>query len=339
MLTLVEWIFATYSCYFIVSILTYIFNIKHIVIWNRRPFLVLVEQFTFFGGFILTYTTIPCIVTESIVSITFPIVLIRTSYSYQYLSDDGFWFNYFFWKRQKLKFRQAVLFIVIFTLLRALMPFTYMTIYESKRIFNDCFNLRSDIIVTLLFSIPTYIIFLILLFIVIQLMYKRIQDKIGLKFELCTGVFASLIIEVLFIVFSTAFKIDPIWNDFIQVANLNFWSIPIPLLFAFRHNLKLKKIRLLGHHYNFNALLVKSRQFYCEENVLFLQAYFTYQEEPSDLLYHDIISLYVEEKSTHELNITEDHRNKALESPAGLDDIYNEIVLLIETNVAPFLSE
>ena len=85
------------------------------------------------------------------------------------------------------------------------------------------------------------------------------------------------------------------------------------------------------------------RQFYCEENGIFLESYDKYKQKLVTADY--LISTFIEEYAPFELNITFDLKSKVLsgvddaEKDLYLKEVHGEIKLLVQLNILPYLNK
>jgi len=83
------------------------------------------------------------------------------------------------------------------------------------------------------------------------------------------------------------------------------------------------------------------RQFYCEENGIFLESYEKYKQKQVTSDY--LITMFVEESSPFELNISSHLREHAIKCQAAerdqyLNKIHGEIKLIVQQNILPYLN-
>ena len=311
--------------------------------WNRRPYLVSIEQFGSWLWVLLAYFGLPCIVTQAASLLTLTIILFRTIYVYQYLvAEPKQPFKFIcslFWRRNSLKVWNALVFVLIFEAWRVVIILAVTFTYRPNFMERSCVEASTHRYLTNLLSIPMDLVILFVFIFAVSMFMSRVNDKIGMKYEFGFSSSISLILLLIFNIAQEFFDYPYIWGAFAQVVNLHFWAVWVPMYFVYKHNKKMKKIYLSGEQYDMQSLLLTSRQFFCEENVLFIQYYRNYMSLSSFELYDEIIRLFIAVDAKYELNIGEFERTEAALSPKGLDQIYLDVIELIYSNVLPYIAD
>eukprot|EP00834_Sanchytrium_tribonematis_P000369 NODE_7_length_67686_cov_1.621421.p15 type:complete len:349 gc:universal NODE_7_length_67686_cov_1.621421:18730-17684(-) len=339
---LLFWVCICYSTLCVVSIILLVYNIKHIVIWNRRPFLVLLEQSTAMVWLIMTTFDFACTITMIAGTLTVSIALIRVTYIYQYLVTESPHLSSvckIFWIRNVLLLRNAIALPIILYILRLVEPTVYYFSSRDDAFIASCKSLFNTKPFALVFFIPLFFTQIIIILFSFMLVKKKVKDRIGLKIEFIGLSISTCLFTMFTITLNYGIQFQPLWSLVIHMINLHFWAAWIPLLFLLLHNIRAKKyIPIHGQFFDFNTLKSLSRQFFCEENVKFLDKYEFYCESPSTSLYQDILNDFIRDDSPMQLNINEADKLAALDSPEGLVLVHEHISQLVQDNLIPYLN-
>eukprot|EP00834_Sanchytrium_tribonematis_P000366 NODE_7_length_67686_cov_1.621421.p12 type:complete len:382 gc:universal NODE_7_length_67686_cov_1.621421:19994-18849(-) len=341
------WLPIAFGIVFCISLSALIYNIQNIVIHNRKPYLVITEQISTLIWVIMLVLTIPCLFSQIFTTVTVYFVYLRVMYTYQTIVPQTQNFSLLhticniFWSRNRLNFRCAIFFMILLAILRIAQPLIYSISTGNNILLSSCPEVieLTDSVYTISGSIQTFIVIFLVCIFVTNMLCAR-NDKIGMKYEMTGFALTSVLIVFSNIVFNTVVHINPIINVALHVFNLNFWGVIFPLIITFRLQMSSRRsLPIFGHLYNYSLLKDVSRQFFCEENILFLSAYDEYTKFPSAELYRDILDKYICKNAEFRVNIDENHRTKAIESPNGLYDVYLEVTLLVKDNLIPYLSQ
>ena len=333
-----------YTTLIVVGFAYIILNIKHIVIWNRRPYLVCFEQVCGWFWLLFVYLNFPCLIAQSIGTLILCSKSLRVLYALQYLVDDPAeplkFISHLFWRRNSFIMRNAVIYIIISALFKVGYVILIFTVYDQDFVNQSCLEIEKDWpTLTNLLNIPLGIVIIAAMIITIYLYLINAKDKIGLKHEFGWTTSFSVFLLVLFIILKVYFVFPFIWSTIAQVLNLYVWSIWVPIYYVYKHNKKTRHLLISGYDCDMGALLNMSRQLFCEENVLFIKQYRDFRQASSDCHYKQILRDFVEPDAKFELNITENERLNAFNSPNGLEAIYDDVIELVRTNILPYLHE
>ena len=349
------WIPTAYSVYFVIGFGLFVRNVKHIVIANRRPYLVIMQEWTSLIWVILTWLKMACLLSQAIGMLTICLVFIRITFYYQYMAQTHY--NKvallpckLFWNMSRIKVKNTVAFIIIAVLLRTLIPLWILLVIDPRSVGLSCLDMLagSSLIsstgtmsistaISLSITIPIYLLFFIMFIYIIEFYRLKLYDRIGMKIEIIMGVFMAITILAITIPLRAIYNYSSMWNILFQVLNLNFMCTWIPLIYILIHNHKTKKVCLLGQEYNLDTLRIKGKEFFCEETIIFLENYLTYCEDPSDAKYKILFNEFIKRNAKYELNIDEYHRNAALRSTEGLSLVYEHVLELIQNNILPYV--
>ena len=324
-------------------ILCMLYKVKHIVIWNRRPYLIITEEICCLAYLILLNLEFPCGIINSIASVGLSMLILRVSFIHHYLIEDSgsilVHISALFWRNNKLRKHTVLGLLIGILIIRNAVPIIYFSALNEplqQQFQTPCNRVIVTPVIGFLLCFPVYIVMLIITVFVCDLCHKKAVDKIGMRIELIFITFSGNIFIVISTIIVHVFHFNILWITYINVASLYLWSNAIPFFYVFRHNRKCRKLNIFNHPYNTLQLKSLCRQFFCIENILFILMYQDYLEAPNDALFSKIHSTFLCPDAEYELNIDE-HLRLAGHSPEGLDDIYLECMQLINNNVLPYM--
>ncbi len=331
------WILLLLSILFWCGFTILLVNLKNIIIWSRRPYLLIIEQLSIFIIMILISIEVPCAVVLAFSIVALMFTFIRSTYIYEYLAENtGIVsnFNKLLWrKNHKLNIIQALVFVTCPCIVAVVLALVHG--YSTNTVNNSCaeYPMLAGSVVTSLLWIMDFIY-------VVLIWFKRLKDKIGMRLEIFGRVVTTVMLFILFAVLKEIYGINNYkLNTFIIIANLIFWGTYMPLIFMVSHHYKTRNINLLGNEYSLQQMDTVSRQFFCRENVLFLKKYEEYKL-CMDLNYLDsIIDDFIKIGSPHQLNIAQDLRDKVLKDENAIELVYDQVIMMIKDNILPYVKD
>ena len=267
--------------------------------------------------------------------------LTRMTFTFKYLikknPDTRFGIIRFcdlFWdKNNKLKRRNLIALLVVLNLLSFVNIFGYdLAINKLYHSIWDCTIWR------LTFLILCYLISLILyMTFAFQFVRYKIKDQIWMSLEFIAFTFTSVLSGVVFAIINRGFDYN---NVKVQAWVSIFFNLYFPLIAHYRHTLKLKRSNSKQSIEN-ERIMELCRQFYCEENGIFLESFEKYNLK---LVTGDyLITMFIEDGAPFELNISFDLKHKVMDSAVDfqrdlyLKEVHAEIKLLVQQNILPYI--
>ena len=309
-------------------------NSSNIVIKRRLPLFSILDQFLCYTAILIEYFQGPCVIFHGVVVVCFLITFIRTTYVYEFLSLQKCvlrYINYVFWNNHILRIIPSLLIVSLFL---ALSTLTVM-LYSNVTNFSSTCNLY-----------PWFIIYTELYFLmafefvyVLFILSHKIKDNIGMSIEITGRSISSLFILLILQVLGLHYNLEFIYFAMIQGCSFIFWSTWFPLLYILHIRIhRPHTMRLSGCDYNLHSLEVVGRLYFCNENILFLKKYDEFLENDRDSLFlDDIISRFVEISAKHQLNLSQELRNRVILFPGDIDLVYVEVSELVKHNLLPFM--
>eukprot|EP00835_Amoeboradix_gromovi_P006361 NODE_735_length_4708_cov_0.180122.p1 type:complete len:345 gc:universal NODE_735_length_4708_cov_0.180122:2238-3272(+) len=333
------WLIVIYLVIFVFSVIAFILSFKHIVIYNRRPYFLLVELFAMVTWIIMAYLNVACLTVNFLGLVVLNIELLRITFMYQYLINQrGLMLRFcqLFWNRSRLRPLNACIWAIILSITRLAPPIIYYLLEDTGYFSYSCKDTYLNPLVGYVVIIPTYFTVMLHVIFVVLLYHKKAVDKIGLKFEFTCSAITFVLLTILTNSFREFRRYSLFWDIFAIALGSLVCYIWIPLFFVVKHDQRIKKINLAGCSYELDHLLDTSKELFCEETILFIKKYAEYKDFPTDELYQEIINTYIESAAPLELNISERMRNLAVSAPEGLEEVYRATLELVETNVLPY---
>eukprot|EP00835_Amoeboradix_gromovi_P001042 NODE_41_length_29768_cov_0.533924.p5 type:complete len:366 gc:universal NODE_41_length_29768_cov_0.533924:10504-11601(+) len=328
------WVLVAFSAYFWIGYSIMVLNIKSIVISSRMPYLLFTEQFCIFLIVLLLTFKTPCLIEVALILICFTSTLIRTSYVYEYLSDGTgivSKLNKLIWnKDHRIKKPHTCMFAFIVVGISLILGLVYAI--RNDKLFSTCEGYP-----WYAGSLALVLLWLFDLLYVTFICIRGLKDKIGMKVEIFGRMFSTVCYTIGSNVYKASHEIDSSLSTYIVCINLIFWGTYVPLIFLFRHFLRTRNIHLNGSQYSFQQIDYISRQFYCSENVLFLKRYDEFILCNDETLLKNLVSDFVVIGSPYQLNINQDTRDKVIKDPSQMVIIYEQVVLLINDNILPYI--
>ena len=340
--------------YAFVGFFLFIYYRESIVIKNRNFKMILFEQVNIFITLMITVIFnykffdeyVSCEVYQIFLSCTsinaFLTLIARMSFTYNYLLKKEL-FNRFglsmfcriFWSaNNSLKKKNVFAIVIIANMLNIgnIIGYDiYSNVYYRKT--TDCSGHSIYFITYFNYAI----LFLFLLYSA-QFIRYRIKDEIWLSYELVLftiGLILAIIVPYLVLSYFGN------WTVFCEAAVTLFFGLYFPIIVHIRHAHKLRtvssKATLLS-----DIRMELCKKFYCEENALFLDSYelYTSGQYDEELL----VQNYIVAGAPYELNISFDLRMSVLKSKgdqrkSNLKAVYDDIELLIQLNILPYMDK
>ncbi len=342
-----------FTCvYFIVGMVLYIRNIDAIVIKNRLPKIVIMEQANVF--IVLIATLLPFIkevhhhiscemyqlVVSMSLSVIFILILVRMSFVYKYLMNKEdtqaiglLLICKLFWDENN-NIRTRSLRNMIFVV--NLICFLNIVIYDAvvKQYWHSLDDCHGEAV--LFITLFNYIVILLNILFTIQILRFKIRDKIWLSYEIVgytIGLLSVILITQSLHGFVSTFTVY--FESMIAI----FFGLYFPFLAILNHKRHLRSniSRKSLINDEVKELCIK---FYCEENALFIESYEKHLKGLLDVSY--LVVMFIQSDAPLILNINYELRCKALSNDLeiqklGLREIYNEINQLIRINILPYI--
>ncbi len=355
---LLFWLLPT-LLYAFVGFFLFLYHRKSIVITNRQPKVVLIEQLSVFVWCVLCIFTfdpefaaiLTCEYSESLISglslISISLMLARMSFVYKYLIHNDVkrskynvlsFISRIYWTKSN-NLRKKRVFAGSVTL--ALLSVANVVFYHSvENIWNVGYPACNDFDGETYFAEFTNIFMgIVLLAFTFELIRYKIKDQIGMTVEVIAYTLSiSIVIVGYLALFGRFDHIMILLEGYVSL----FYGLYFPVFIHWRHasvsNLE-KSVKISLTDLRVTKLC---KEFYCEENSLFIEKYNEYCKKKVSYKY--IIDMFIEEGSLNELNITSDTRESALlakteqEMKEALMVVYEEIVLIIRQNILPYLA-
>ena len=334
----------------------FIYHKESMVIKNRLPNLVLIEASTMLANMIFTIDPgretdkyISCFVYQSLTSIitvsSLTLILCRMSFIYNYLMNPDLQKRFglhllcrLFWTDNKrLKTRNLIAVIFVSFLGAIANIYIYDAATEGSH--------EAEVVpkcqeIPILFqAVFNYISVALFILIAVQFIRYRIFDQIWMSSEfiifLCVVVIESVIYVAIY------GYIDSVQVRIESCICLTF-SLYFPLIVHWRHTVKMQKTLSKTSLIN-SRIMELCRQFYCEENGIFLESYEKYKQGLITVDY--LTTMFIENGSIFELNIPFNLKIKVLngiigtERDAALAEVYYEIKMLVQLNILPYLEK
>ena len=332
----------------------FIYNKESIVIANRLPNLLLVEQTSFLVASLVTllffyqsvYEIVPCEVYHIVMSFTLftgmVIVIARLSFAYNYLITKKNQNKYglslvgkVFWtETNQLKTRVLVSIIGILCV-SSILNIVIQNIIEGKYVhtINECTN--KSVTVLTYFNYVSSVLLIVYTF---QIIRHKVIDKIFLSIEIVMFTISILIVLVyIFVVYGT----PTMWFVYFESIIAMFYGLHFPFFVCVYHNSRMRKITS-------DQVLLPDKvrelccKFYCEENAIFIEQYEKYKIGEMDA--DGLKRVFIENGSPYELNISFELKDRVLKANKDqfrkeIDSVFDEIMLLIKLNIYPYLDD
>ena len=328
---------------------------KSIVIQNRRPNLVILESLSititividilYFKEEIIRqiprYIVTPIIGITSI--ITCLLVATRISFVFMYLSQKptnhkilSMWTisNYFWNDHKQLKVKNLIILICGCCFLSIVNNVAY---FGSPSIWSNINDVTVKDENALRFSqVVSYVTNFILFLFAVQIIVNKIYDKIEMALELVLYVITLTVSTVTLLAYFQSL------NEWVIVAVsfiTLFYSLYFPVLVHIIHERK-KLLKTSKNSLVDSKILQLCKDFFCEENAIFLQQYELYRQ--NIVSFTEIKRIFIEQGSIYELNLNFDVRNAVLiatdevSQQNALRDVFEEVKLIIRDNILPF---
>ena len=299
-----------YSIYVMIGFLCILYCFDNIVIRNRKPFLMSVEQISCWLFVVLLYFDMPCIIAQSVSMIALSTALLRVLYLYQYLVPDLQhpikFICRIFWHNHSFQSYNALIHMLLLEGTRIGYILIVSLLKNPKLIGQPCVAAYKDKCLARILSIPLYIVMTIIAIFAAALFVCNVNDKIGMKWEFGFTGLSSILIIVISNVLVSFNLINLIWGLVAQAFFYHFWSTWLPLLFVYKHNKKRNMlISISGRQYDMDLLLHTSRRFFCQEIILFIDKYREYLNNSTEFLYRAILEAFIKVDAPFELNMGE----------------------------------
>ena len=332
------WLTLGYCIYVTIVVILIVHYLKHVILWKRKPYLILIELMALIVYFIFLYAELPCFIVQTVVLIPILITVLRTTYMYQYLvSDNGVFktFSKLLWRNNALNSYKCIVFMCVIIVIRNVISISSLYCTNPSYLKDPCILLIQNYQLYTFMSVPLYLTIIIQNVFLVKIYLNIAKEPNFMKTELCCTIISTTLCILILNIFIFRFNYNIIWNLFPLTIVSNFWTIWMPLwMISFETR---PSLILQSRSYDLEDLRNVSRQCYCEENILFIEMYLAYRANPSEELYRHIIFLFIGENAPHELNIDENHKEAILQSAQGMDIIYNHIIELIQGNLVPYL--
>ena len=193
---------------------------------------------------------------------------------------------------------------------------------------------------SLMTTILFYTMFAFLVVFMIS-MYLHGKDYSLMRIEFTLFVATSILTSVVYLILKPFFNLKEYQNMAAQFMIFTFYATYFPLLLVLfqRKPTEPKKLIILNESYNVGLLYSVGQEHYCEENVIFLEAYNSYTIDKSDILLTEILLLFIEKRSKYQLNINEDIREIVLREPRQIELVYDQVIELVRCNIIPFIPQ
>ncbi len=334
-----------------------IMNRESIIIQNRRPNLLLIDQLSvFINGFMcisvlesvmvfkMSYS---CLLFQIVMGtssvITLILLMARTTFVYSSLMPKTARFQFgmkyltdYFWDdnhnlRKKVVIR-SILFWVIVSTLNILIAGLY-TNTLSKTVNNEC---SADTIIVL--TLFNFVFMAALIFLSIQFLIYKVRDHIWMSYEFSLFSITLVICMIPYMYLNNGFDI---YGIIIEAVVCSFYGLYFPLFAKWHHDRKIKRTISQTSLVN-DQIMDLCKKFYCEENGLFVTQYEKYKQNVITADY--LITMFIELNAPFELNINYDLRMSVLSSNEELRMIYLEqvhdhIKLIIRENILPYMEK
>ena len=303
-----------------------------------------------------------CAFVQSInyVSLIIPSVLMcaRLTFVYIYLMEakeaEKYGLVYvcrLFWKNRTFKKNQTIILtavLCIFGIGNALIFYASNGgILETN--WPNCTNVFQAIIILPVIQTITGCLLIIFS---LQFIHYKILDKIKMSLELMGFTICIWIFNTVFTIaqsVSTNRLVDlNSWNIYSQGIIAVFFSLYFPLIVVIYHRyqqskndyskIEMSNSTISSTHSE--KVMELCRKFYCEENGIFLESYEKYVQNIVTVDY--LITMFIEESSPFELNISSGLKMKVLKSTGQqqvehIEKVHKEIKLLVQQNVMPYM--
>ena len=294
------------------------------------------EQFIACLIIVLLYFSIPCIGIQVLAILLFTLEILRTLFFYQYLATQS---NFMckiaqcFWLKNRFRIRNTVITLVV---IYALYFSIYVPIYViSNSLTNSC--LTTNFIIDSSIPILAYVALGSILFCIVK---HRLYDKIGLRLELLLWYSLSLLFLLISVLLRSVYNLPNTYFRFaIMLFSLLFLGI-MPLLYSiyFDYLNKNRSVLIRNIPYDVNELTIIAKELFCLENILFLSQFDQYCLHPSQSTLQLIKTTFILINSPHQLNLSQELRQEALQSIQGLYRTRLYIQDLVTNNILPFIA-
>eukprot|EP00834_Sanchytrium_tribonematis_P002352 NODE_71_length_24927_cov_1.205937.p10 type:complete len:335 gc:universal NODE_71_length_24927_cov_1.205937:16025-15021(-) len=330
MLELPLWTIFVLLFYFISGFSIQLYHVNHVVIARRLPHLLFVDQWLWFTITVLQICGVPCMLTQALTIILLYISLLRTAYIYNYLSEKKCWvksFNYLFWgEHHKLRKLQSLLICSVDLVLSLGAMAAYNVIQHVSQYTCEIYPPY--------IRLPFIFIFILAGLIFIGLMFRqKVKDRIGMRNEVIGRVFSAMLVGIVSQILQKRFPFPTIYIDLTIGIIAIFWGVWYPLIYLAYFKRRNRTLLLPDEQHDFSDLMKVGKQFFCSENILFLQKYYEYQFEPDELILNEIINSFIKRKSKFQLNLCEKTRISILDDPTTLHLAYDEVIQMVRENL------
>ena len=347
------------SLYVIAGLSLFIYNRKSIIIANRRPKMVVAEAMictlnlmdsvvssdsetvNSANGNKISCEFYQCAISVSVI-ISYSLMISRMTFVYNYLMKKEALSNYglillcnLIWDdRNKLKIKSQLILIASLVLMSWSNIFGFdLVTQQTYPDLNKCSGLTGSMLFLSMFNILTFLLFLAFS---IQFVRYRIIDQLWMSVEFVMFTFTVVIVY-------TGYHITVNYTNYYDVMILSwislFYILYFPLFVLWRHNSIRKRTISKASLIN-NRVMELCRQFYCEENGIFLESYEKFRQNlvTSDYL----VTMFIEDGAPFELNITYALKTNVINNMDSqrdqyLGEVYAEIKLLVQQNILPYL--
>eukprot|EP00835_Amoeboradix_gromovi_P001243 NODE_53_length_26956_cov_0.387348.p9 type:complete len:344 gc:universal NODE_53_length_26956_cov_0.387348:18510-17479(-) len=309
-----------------------LFSRNHII-KCRNLALIYVVNLASLIAYQIIYWELPCILVQILGRVLYFTFILKATL-YHLITTEGSRFLknvcLVFWSPQhNLKVRYVFIVGVPFIAINLSVPIAYFIIngYSEAK----C-NKYPSVFVTLLF----YAVFLILMIFAVS-MYWNGKDMFNLRLEFLLFLIHCIFMSFLFLVTKPFFNyLNEDQNMCVQLMIFTFYSTYYPLIIIAFNRCR-RKIQISGRFYLFDSLYSVAKKHYCDENVLFLEAYQLYLMDKSKDALMDINTNFIERFSSHQLNISENLRDSALSNPENLEIVNDHVLELVQCNILPHM--
>ena len=342
------------SLYAIIGLCLFTYNRKSIIIANRRPNMVIAEAIFCVLNLIISYVSldaetgsrISCEFYQSAISVTvvisYSLMISRMTFVYSYLMKKESVSSYglillcnLIWnEHSKLRVKSQLILISTLILISWCNIFGYnLATQQSFPNLKECSGSMGSMMFLSLLNIVTFLFFIGFS---IQFLRHKLIDKLWMSVEFVLFTFTVVIVNV-------SYHASINYSSYYDAMRLSwitiFFILYFPLIVIWRHNSILKRRNSKASLVN-SRVMKLCRQFYCEENGVFLE---NYEKFKQGLVTSDyLVTMFIDDGAPFELNINYSLKANVMNSAnvqreEYLNEVYGEIKLLVQLNILPYL--
>ena len=328
------YVYLTLSVYFISPLLILPMFLSNPIISSRNPIIIYTIQVGCALAFQIHYFELPCITVQFLGRIVYFAFILKASLYYSFLTTNPFILHrisrLFFTRRNKLRTQMVFIIGIPFVAINLTIPISFFII--NGKIDSTCAAYPSVIV-----AVSFYLIFFLMIVFLIY-MWLHGYEVFRMRLEFTLFIICSILTSILYNVLKPILILNEYYHMTAQFVVFTFYASYFPLLLVLFT--REQKILIFEESYDLEVLLDAGQKHYCVENIFFLKEYQDYlrNNKPLGSASH-IIANFIEEHSTHELNLSEELRISATFNFDENIELVNEHILdLVRSNILTHIS-